>query len=143
MAHYKRKIAAVFSTYGEIMRHEHEEKVNKRILEIREAGNTVISIVPNRAGMKPIQLIYDIVYEEGRPSDREHCRFLKSVLMTINEVQPKDCGGEGISEKRVNDEIDRLCEKGAKIITILPHNIGLSPVIIMYDIIYEAQQCIE
>lgn len=143
MAHHKRKIASVFSTYGEIMRHEHEQKVNERICEVRKAGNTIVSIVPNKAGMKPIQLIYDIVYEEGRPSDREYCRFLKSVLMTINEVQPKESGGEGISEQRVNDEIDKLCEKGAKIITILPHNIGISPVIVMYDIIYEAEKCIE
>ena len=143
MAHYKRKIASVCSTYGEVMRHEHEKKTNDRILEIREAGNTVVSIIPNKAGMKPMQLIYDIVYEEGRASDREHCRFLKSVLLTVNEVQPKSYGGEGISEKKVNDEIDRLCENGAKIITILPHNIGLSPVIIMYDIIYEAEQCID
>jgi hypothetical protein len=143
MAHYKRKIATVCSTYGEVMRHEHEQKVNERICEIRNAGNTIVSIMVNKVGINPIQLIYDIVYEEGRPSDREHCRFMKSVLLTVNEVQPESYGGEGISEKKVCDEADRLCEKGAKIITYIVHNIGLNPIIIMYDIIYEAEQRID
>lgn len=139
---YRRKISPIFSTYGEMVRYEHEKKVNDRIDELSKIG-TVVSIVPSRVGMKPIQVVYDLIYDEGRPSEHEYHRYLKSVLMLINEVQPKEHGGENLSESKVNEQIDRIYDAGGKVITIIPHNFGFSPVIVAYDIIYEAEKRIE
>ncbi len=139
---YKRKVAPVFATYGEVMRHEHEKKVNDRIDELAKNG-TVVSVFPNRVGIKPIQVVYDLIYDEGRPSDREYHRYLKSVLFLINEIQPKEHGGEGLAESKVNEEIDKIYEAGGKVIAIVPHSLGFSPVLVLYDIIYEAEKRIE
>lgn len=131
----KRHIKTIITTYGEVVRKESEGKVNDVISELCKS-NKIISIIPHNAGIKPIKLLYDIVLEEGVSSEQEQTRYLKTITMTVDEVTENE--GGVVPEQKVNEAIDYICDNGGKIITILPHNIGVSPILVMYDIIYEA-----
>ncbi len=139
---FPRKISTVFAKYDEILNHEHEKKVNSRINKLSKNG-TVISIIPSKIGMKPQLMTYTLTYEDGNPSEHKYHRYLKTVLTTINEMQPNENGEEENIDKRVNAEVDRICSKGGKVIAILHNTFGFSPVIVLYDIIYEAEKCVD
>lgn len=138
----KRQLKTIITTYGEVVRKESESRVNNAISELRKSGK-IVSVIPHNVGMKPIKLLYEIIYEEAEinPDKLEAARFLKTVTMTIDEVTEKE--SSVIPEQKVNEVIDNIYDKGGRVISIVPHNIGLNPVLVMYDIIYEAFEPIE
>lgn len=57
-------------------------------------------------------------------------RYVKLVICnSINDVDKV--------EKKVNATIDKLREAGGSIVSIVPHNYGISPMHMIYNIIYE------
>jgi len=138
-----RKIKTVFTVIQDITEKDgfivSEKKVNDTIEELRKE-HKIVSIMPHNVGLRPVQLIYDIIYEKNNSLGFGHTRFIKTVLLTVNDFQE---GENVISENKVNEAIDYLVKNGGKIISILPHNIGLNPILVMYDIIYEAEQVIK
>lgn len=59
-------------------------------------------------------------------------RYIKTLTFdSINDVKN--------IEPTVNSMIDQLKEAGGKIVSIIPHKFGLSPMYLIYDIIYESE----
>ena len=60
----------------------------------------------------------------------EKTRYLKTVTFnSVNDVEK--------IEKTVNITADKLIQAGAKIVSIIPTQFGLSPMNLIYNIIYE------
>lgn len=60
-------------------------------------------------------------------------RFIKQVIFnSVNDITKM--------EKSVNEEILKLSKAGGKIISIIPHEYGISPVYKIYMIVYQAKE---
>lgn len=58
-------------------------------------------------------------------------RYIKAVIFnSVNDVDKV--------EKEVNTTIDKLRAAGGSIVSIVPHNYGISPMHMIYNIIYES-----
>lgn len=65
--------------------------------------------------------------------ENKNCRWLKTISFTLDKVDD--------IEEKVNEEIEKINKSGGKIVTILPpHNAGVSPIKIIYDIVYESEK---
>lgn len=111
-----------------------EKIVNDAIDSIKK-DKKIVSIIAHNAGMKPLQLIYDIIYEEDKGEHSSYTRYIKTIISTINEIPTL--------EQRVNDTVEELYKKGGKAIAFVPHNFGINPILVIYDIVYEAESPIE
>lgn len=114
-----------------------ERKVNEVIEDLKK-GNKIVSILAHNAGIKPLSLIYDIIYEVGNDDKTKYTRYIKTVLSTVNEIT-KDESDDSPLEEKVNSTVDEIHSKGGKVIAFVPHNFGINPILIMYDIVYEAE----
>lgn len=63
-------------------------------------------------------------------------RFIKQVIFnSVNDITKM--------EKIVNEEILKLSKAGGKIISIIPHDYGVSPICKIYTIVYQAEEPIQ
>lgn len=61
---------------------------------------------------------------------KEKARYIKTVIFnSVNEISNV--------ENSVNSTVDKIRKCGGKIVSIVPHNWGISPMNMIYDIIYE------
>lgn len=130
----ERYLKTVISDYGKVVRGEAEKEINDMLLELSN-NNKIVSISFHNAGSKPFNLICNIWYEQGKAVEN-NSRFIKTVIMTIDEIN-KD---NSIIEQKVNYAIGNIIDGGGKIINYAPHNFGFSPVLVLYDVIYEAEK---
>ncbi len=56
-------------------------------------------------------------------------RKVKVIKITVSEI--------GEAEKKVNDEIERLAGEGKKTVSIVTDTFGVSPMYLIYTVIYE------
>lgn len=61
-------------------------------------------------------------------------RYVKPVMFTVSTADN--------IERDLNQMIDKLTEAGGKIIAITPHTFGLSPMTLIYNIIYESDHAL-
>lgn len=72
----------------------------------------------------------DVKEKNSRPKTLK-ARYIKPVIFnSVNDID----NIEGV----VNSEIDKLRAAGGSIVSIVPHNYGISPMHLIYDIIYES-----
>lgn len=63
-------------------------------------------------------------------------RYVKPVIInSLNDVDK--------IEKRVNGVVEDVRQKGGKIVSLLPISFGLSPMTLIYNIIYESENPIK
>lgn len=58
------------------------------------------------------------------------CRYIKTVI--FNSTNDLPC-----IETRVNETIDNIKDNGGNIVSIIPYAFGLSPMNLIYNVIYE------
>lgn len=123
--------------YAENGRINIENEINKYIRCLEEQGKMIVGITPHNFGVSPINLVYNIICEEKSEKRNTH-RFVRMVAFSsTSSFKNKD---DSVSE-RVNATIDRLVADGAtNIIAIVPHNFGVRPINLLYNIIYEAEK---
>lgn len=110
-----------------------ENEINKYISSLEEQGKAVVGIVPHNFGVSPISLVYNIVCEDKKANTH---RFVRIVAFS-SSANPLD---DAVSQK-VNETVDNLVKNGAtNIISIVPHNFGVRPINLLYNIIYEAEK---
>lgn len=74
----------------------------------------------------------DVAKTKGRQKTIK-ARYIKSIVFTsVNDI-------ENI-EEIVNGIINRIREAGGSIVSIVPHNYGISPMNMIYDVIYESER---
>ena len=56
-------------------------------------------------------------------------RKVKIIRITVSEI--------GEAEKKVNDEIEKLDKEGKKTVSIVTDTFGVSPMYLIYTVIYE------
>ena len=130
----ERFLKTIIAKYNEVESGKAEKLINDALQELSKE-NKVVSISFHNAGFKPLNLICNIWYEQGTSGDK-HTRFIKTVSMTINEINENN----SIIEDKVNTAVKNIIENGGKIINFIHHNFGLSSVLVLYDIIYEAEK---
>lgn len=68
--------------------------------------------------------------------DNTKARYIKTVIFdSLNDVDK--------IESRVNGAIGNITKKGGKIVSLLPIEWGISPMNLIYNIIYESEKPIE
>lgn len=64
---------------------------------------------------------------------REKARYIKTIIFSsVNDIKN--------IEKTVNETVDKLKENGGKVVSIIPHSWGISPMNLLYDIVYESYE---
>lgn len=64
---------------------------------------------------------------------REKARYIKTIIFSsVNDIKS--------IEKTVNETVDKLKENGGKVVSIIPHSWGISPMNLLYDIVYESYE---
>lgn len=72
----------------------------------------------------------DVKEKNSRPKTLK-ARYIKPVIFnSVNDIDN--------IEDVVNAEINKLRASGGSIVSIVPHNYGISPMHLIYDIIYES-----
>lgn len=114
-----------------------ENETNKYIRSLEEQNKIVVGIIPHNFGVSPINLVYNIVCEENSKHKNTH-RFVRVVVFSTSSFNNEK--NDVVTEK-VNETIDNLIADGAtNIIAIVPHNFGVRPINLLYNIIYEAEK---
>lgn len=114
-----------------------ENETNKYIRSLEEQNKVVVGIVPHNFGVSPINLVYNIICEENSKHRNTH-RFVRVVTFSSSSFNTEK--SDAVT-KNVNETIDKLISDGAtNIIAIVPHNFGVRPINLLYNIIYEAEK---
>lgn len=66
-------------------------------------------------------------------------RYLCQLIFnSVNAIQIEEDGKTSV-EKTVNAKLEEIARKGGKVISITSHTYGISPMNLIYDIIYQAE----
>lgn len=66
-------------------------------------------------------------------------RYLCQLIFnSVNAIQIEEDGKTSV-EKTVNAKLEEIAKKGGKVISITSHTYGISPMNLIYDIIYQAE----
>lgn len=68
-------------------------------------------------------------------ADKAKSRYIKPVIFnSVNDISK--------IENRVNKTVDEIKAAGGKIVSIVPYTYGISPMNLIYNIIYECEQAL-
>ena len=117
-----------------------EDRVNAVCNHIEEEGGKVVGFLPTtKIGYKPLLLAYTIIYTTRKTaptadssSENETIKRIKILRFTYADVD--------IIEPKVEKEITRLSEEGARILGFLPvATFGINPQHILYHVITSSE----
>lgn len=131
-----KKVATVVVT----ARHSYDDlecKVNKKILEISQNGDKVISIIPlYRSSGTPAMTINNIIYEHYEPAyDGEDKKSAEDCVREVAVVKVTAKKKFEDLEEVVNKKIEELYQQGRTVVTITPFYKTTAPASVIYHIV--------